>query len=566
MGEMRRTNPDGRKIYVLLRGVLDRDENDRPSLLKGSVLDITEQKKAEKTLKDKEERLNLALEGGELGTWDWNCLTDEMHFNDRWATMIGYEPEEIKPHLSSWSKLVHQDDLPQAMDKLNAHLAGRTAAYEAEFRMPHKSGDWRWILDKGKVIERDSAGNSIRVCGTHLDITERKFAEELMLQAQEEAKAANKAKSEFLANMSHEIRTPFNGIMGMLQLLETTPLDQEQEEYLQVAIKSSERLQNLLTDILDLSRIEADKFDIRDEDFELEDVLQSLKDIFVQVCEQNNNQLNICKHQFLPEKLIGDSTRLTQILFNLVGNAAKYTKNGKVNVNISPIFLGKQDQIRILFTIEDNGIGIQENLIEQIFETFKQANKSGSPYTREYQGAGLGLPLVKRLINLMGGNMSISSQQGEGTTAYVSLPFNIPDSLKHKPSESKESGTGTTEVNFLLVDDDEATRKHIRRLLEKQGHLVTVVENGQEALTNLEREQFDCILMDIQMPVLDGVEATKKIRSYESKIKDIPIIALTAYAMTGDREKFLDVGMDDYIAKPVDKDQLLEVINRNLSD
>jgi CheY-like chemotaxis protein len=235
-----------------------------------------------------------------------------------------------------------------------------------------------------------------------------------------------------------------------------------------------------------------------------------------------------------------------------------------VGLKVVPIETDSKDRLRLLFIVEDTGQGIAEDKLEEVFETFTQGTDSGS-YTRKYQGVGLGLPLVKRLVKLLDGNMSITSQEGTGTSVYVSLPFKIPKSLGQKVSSSTYKARDTNHLKILLVDDDEITQLHIQKLMENQGNTVITVDNGRKALEEIQKDEFDCILMDIQLPVMDGLQATKLIRTSKAKFKDIPIIALTAYAMNGDREKFLEAGMDDYIAKPVDKDELLEVISRNLS-
>jgi CheY-like chemotaxis protein len=306
--------------------------------------------------------------------------------------------------------------------------------------------------------------------------------------------------------------------------------------------------------------------ELREEEIILEEVKQSVEDIFRHTCHENSNALHITLYDDVPGKLIGDSIRLTQILFNLVGNAVKYTQNGNVSLQVSCLPGPRQEMCRMLFVVEDNGPGIPDDKVNKIFETFTQAGNNPSPYTRQHEGAGLGLPLVKRLVELMRGNLAIESQEGVGTSVYVSLPFHMPFvSESHAEDDGAEMLYGfSRDLTILVVEDDRMTQFYLRKILEKLGVRVEIAENGQEALEILNQNRFDCILMDVQMPVLDGVEATKTIRTMDGDVKETPIIAMTAYAMSGDREKFLASGMDDYIAKPIDQEGLVKTLQRNL--
>lgn len=394
---------------------------------------------------------------------------------------------------------------------------------------------------------------------------ERLQAEEALRLAKNAAETANHAKSEFLANMSHEIRTPLNGILGMLQLLQTTEQSDEQKEYLVGAIRSTKRLTRLLSDILDISRIEAGRMDIVEAAFDIYQMRDSIHELFDMEARGKGLLLEFVWNAELPLILIGDEVRLRQILFNLVGNAIKFTNTGEVRINVSLLPSVSSSSVRLLVTVSDTGIGISEEHLKSIFEPFVQAEIS---YTKRFQGAGLGLSIVRRLVGLLGGDISIDSTVGEGTTVYLSLSFKLP-ATEQKPAEFVAYGgssPGPGYSRILLADDDSVSLITAKWMLEKSGYSVTAAKNGQEALQLLTGQDFDLILMDVQMPVMDGVEATKAIRGANNlgtKL-NIPIIAMTAYAMSGDKEKFLASGMDDYIAKPVDKEALVEVIERVL--
>lgn len=387
----------------------------------------------------------------------------------------------------------------------------------------------------------------------------------LLEKSKEKAELANRTKSEFLANMSHEVRTPLNGVLGMLQLLGTTNPTEEQREYIFTAIKSTKRLTRLLSDILDISRIEAGKMQLVETEFDLHKTKKSIQELYALEAEKKGIRLEFLRDTNMHTTFVGDETRLRQILFNLVGNALKFTDRGEVQVETTLLPVSKGPFSRLLITVSDTGIGIPDENLREIFEPFVQAEGS---YTRRFQGAGLGLSIVRRLVELLGGTIAIDSTVGKGTTFYISLPLKAPDMASAGatiPGPTQVPDTRSP-LRVLLAEDDAVSSLTGKRLLEKAGCHVAVAKDGREALQLLAEQDFDLILMDIQMPTMDGVEATKAIRGTQAlgAKANVPIVAMTAYAMTGDKETFLAAGMDDYLAKPVDKAELMNVIERVL--
>ena len=396
------------------------------------------------------------------------------------------------------------------------------------------------------------------------DLTHLKKIEDSLRRAKDEAEAASKLKSEFLANMSHEIRTPLNGILGMLQLMQSTTLDTEQRLCLHTAIKSSRRLTRLLSDILDISKIEADKLVFREHAFDIMDVNKALTELFGQAVKEKSVAYDFTVDPCLPKQVMGDEARLVQVLFNLVGNSLKFTDQGHVRVEVSVLPFTAGAPLRLLFSVSDTGQGMSEQIQKDIFEPFIQSDGS---YTRRHQGVGLGLTIVRKLVQRMGGSLCLDSTSGQGTAIYVSLPFGLPPQRTGQELSSRGLCDGLPGLRLLMVEDDAVNLLCGQRLLEKAGYVVTAARDGQEALEALLGKDFDLVLMDIQMPVLDGIQTTRAIRHAASfaHVSDIPIIALTAHAMAGDQEKFLAAEMDGYLSKPFDLCKINQEIARVIS-
>ncbi len=486
------------------------------------------------------------------------------HANDHFCELSEYSREEL---IGQTHKLVssgfHPSSFWQEMwTKVNA---GET--WRGEIKNRAKSGREYWV-DTSIMARFDAAGEIEGYAAIRTDVTERKeaeyrvidakekalAAEEAALAAKEEAEEALKAKSAFLATMSHELRTPMNGVLGMAQLLLDTDLDDDQQDQVRTLKSSGEVLMALINDVLDFSKMEAGKLVLESAPFEL----SALSKEVIGVCRPKlapGVELSV-KHRPSGESwVLGDPLRLRQVLFNLLGNAVKFTQKGEVSLNIEVHTKGAHREIH--FAVVDTGIGIAEEARQRLFNPFTQAD---STTTRNFGGTGLGLAICRRIVESMGSTIEVSSVEGEGSTFAFTVTLPIAEAIVErgwKPDPPTVPDAGG--VRILVVEDNPVNQRVARRLLETMGAEVTLANNGQEGLDRWNEDLFDVVFMDCQMPVMDGFEATQAIRARESG-RRTPIVAMTANAMAGDRERCLEVGMDDYIAKPFTKARLAEVL------
>jgi two-component system, sensor histidine kinase and response regulator len=668
-------------------------------------------------LRVSEERLSLALDGSNVGLWDWNIATDEVFFSDRWKAQLGYAPQEIAHVLSEWATRMHPEDRQRSDERIRDYLDGRTAEFENLHRLRRKDGHYVWILARGRAL-RDAEGRAYRMVGTHVDVSDQKsiadkfraifkyssdgyllvdgrcrivdsnpvsrrwfgldgeqaaadelFAlspdaqpdgrpsagtarmliekafgegfvrfewcfrnlrgrifptevtlvrfnldERLLLfasihdlteqkrteealrrseieqrKAREQAEAANQAKSAFLATTSHEIRTPMNGVLGMLQLLEDSALDARQRRWLDMAHQSARSLLAIIDDILDLSKVEAGRMELQPAPFDPGRSISGAVALFRERAEQKGLSLEVVFEDMVPDLMIGDAGRLLQILNNLVGNAIKFTERGGVRVSVS----AHRDRIGhcvLGIRVRDSGIGIDPVAQQRLFTPFMQAD-AGT--TRRYGGTGLGLAISRRLAEMMGGRIDLSSTPGVGTELSIEIPFAVamesdaerapraedaPANALSGPTRHRDGGAlpaaargevraGGGRLRVLLVEDNPINQAVARAMLEKLDVVVVTAVNGAEAVERLTHDaEIDLVFMDVQMPVMDGFEATRRLRGLEAELGRgrLPVVALTANAMAHDRQACLEAGMDDFVPKPITKAALKEAIERCL--
>ncbi|MDR3641912.1 MAG: PAS domain S-box protein [Humidesulfovibrio sp.] len=557
--ERRFRHRDGHVVWGLVSAKLLSDNQVGGAASLVMVADISKRKLQEDALKRSEQEFRLLAEA--MPQIVWVCSPDGLntYFNQQWVDYTGLTLEES--YGDGWNKPFHPDDQQQAWGAWK-NAVRSNGAYAIECRLRRKDGVYSWWLIRGVPVI-DEQGGILKWFGTCTDIDRLKSTEESLIQARNAAEAANRTKSQFLANMSHEIRTPLNGVLGMLNLIKTSEVSGEVDVYAEMAIRAGKRLTSLLGDILDLSRIEAGRLPVVRLPFALADIIVALTDTFSPSNFSKRLSFTINVDPDVPTRLVGDEIRVRQILFNLIGNAMKFTELGEVRLELSLLPFHPPGMSRLLFIISDTGGGIPDDQMDQIFHPFVQVEGT---FTRSHQGAGLGLAIAKYLVDAMGGTITFESVVNQGTTVYLMLPFGLAEDSPAAPGPQLGQDDQAAASRLLLVEDDEISRLSARVALEKMGHQVVTANHGEEALEALRSGRYDCVLMDVQMDVMDGLEATRRIRSGASGVLDahVPVIAMTAYAMTGDRERFLDAGMDDYVAKPVQAEELEKALVRVL--
>ncbi len=545
------------------------------------AIEAANRRKVEQALRASEGRLTMTVRNTNVGIWDWNLDSNDVYLSPEWKRQLGYEDHEIDNAFQEWEGRLHPEDHDRALDAIKTYLSQRESQFELEQRLRHKNGSYRWILSRGTLIVNDDE-LSTRMIGIHIDVTDRKMAEEMLRQAKEAAEAASQAKSQFLANMSHEIRTPMNGVLGMAELLLRRALGDKERHLAESIHRSGTVLLAIIDDILDFSKIEAGKLQLEAIPFEVRRTIQDAIDVSAPSAQKKQLTLSCRIGRNVPAHLLGDPMRFRQVIMNLVGNAVKFTEHGMIEVSAA-LESQKGEEYRLAVTVRDTGIGISPEVQAHIFDAFSQADGST---TRRYGGTGLGLAIVKQLVTLMGGTIELRSAPNEdscfrfttclkrcNSTHELPLPSPTVESDGDPPASELRSISPVT-MRILLAEDNPVNREVACGMLEMLNCLIDTAENGREAIEAIAKTDYALVFMDCQMPEMDGFTATRLIRKRESQgeeqsqdaerraIRRLPIVALTAHAMQRDRELCFAAGMDDYLTKPFTLRQLEQILAR----
>lgn len=539
-----------RYVYESGRAIVD--SSGEVEYLDGFILEISDKKRYQKELEETKRRLETTIKASKIGLWEFDMVKDSIYWNRSSFNMLGYEDGEFELDYQTWISLIHPDDREKIDRDLKSQIENRSS-FIIEFRFKHKDGSWFWIDGRGEVVEYGVDGAPTKMSGIHIDKNLQKRQEEELLKQKEIAEVANMAKSQFLANMSHEIRTPLNAVIGFSEILSRTNLNEKQKNLTSKIESSSKILLGIISDILDSSKIEAGKLEFEIKELSFEELISKLRDLFAQSATKKGVELYFDIDKEIPKVVLGDELRISQVLANLLSNAIKFTQKGRVVFKLENLQKSNKSAL-IGFSIEDSGIGMSGDVLSSLFQPFVQADSST---TRKYGGTGLGLDISQKIVKALGGEIRATSKEGVGSKFYFELNFDVVSWDKIEIKTKEEHSYSLLGLRVLLVEDNEVNVEVLSMILKSDGARVDVANNGKEGVLKLSNGTYDVILMDIQMPIMSGYEATKAIRDSGNKI---PIIALSANVMKEDIQRAYECGVDDYLTKPINRDELYKKI------
>ncbi len=522
-------------------------------------------------LVDTERKLAIAIEASGDGLFEIDLVTQASSASPTWMTMLGYDADEAALPIKDWREFIHPDDAARLQEIYAAHFRGETPHTEAELRMRCKDGSYKWVLTRGRVVAWRPDGAPWRLIGTTMDISSRKALEHQLEAARDLAESANQAKSTFVANMSHEIRTPLNGVIGIAGALSRTELTAPQREMVGLVQSSGQVLDRLLTDILDQAKIEAGDFQLQMAPFDLRREVECAVELMRARADDKGLDFHVGYGEGAEGAFQGDAVRLQQILSNLCANAIKFTEAGEVGVQVDVVD-SSEGASTLQIAVTDTGIGFDAEMGQRLFSRFTQADGS---ITRRFGGSGLGLAICRTLTELMGGDIGATSELGRGSVFTVRIPL-IRLAAEAAPGQAAEAA-GESEIDrimgegrplrILLAEDHPTNQRVVQLILEPLGVDLTIVDDGAQAVAQFEAGAFDLILMDMQMPVMDGLTATRAIRAREAQAgaPATPIAMLTANAMDEHLRAGAAAGADHHIAKPITPDSLVAGIEATLA-
>jgi PAS domain S-box-containing protein len=561
--EKRYIHKDGHIVYVHLAVNCVRNAQGKVEYFIGMVLDISERKQAEEALRHSQAMLVKTEALSHIGSWEWQVKTDSVTWTDEMFQIFKRDPAASAPSFAEHPALFPPDDM-QRLKMAVEEAVNKGVSYAVELRAIQATGEIRHCIARGQA-KMGADGRVERLCGSFQDVTESHRIEQELIAARDAANASARAKSEFLANMSHEIRTPMNGIIGLTRLALDQTLLPKVRDYLENVLRSSDSLLKILNDILDYSKIEAGLLSIEDNAFDLDEMLDMVRNLFSFTAEEKSLVLDIEVADCVPRLLIGDGLRLQQVLANLLGNAIKFTQQGKVTLSVG--FVGmEQGKAKLSFCVEDTGIGMGEDTLANLFRPFTQADAT---ITRRFGGTGLGLAISHKLLAMLGSEFKVESRIGQGTRFSFDIAIKLAQAnsqAQHRrrtqttPATRQEGRAGALAGKRVLVAEDNRINRLVAcELLRGAGIQVATASNGREVLALLRQEAFDAVLMDVQMPEMNGLEATRLLRE-DDNFTTLPVIAITAGVTDDERDRALASGMNGFLAKPIDAESLLGIL------